>query len=186
MLPGERDMKDALDAVGCATYRELTQQPRAVRDRFHADWTARMHARCGIDPLAVPSMRNLDTFRRKAMGREGVDRKAVAEAYAEKVPLLHIAERFGVSERTVFRIARAEGLAPHVRSTRDKVADLHATGMVDHEIAAAIGVTTQRVTQLRHLLGLPAHGTRPEVKEVTREKHRAAALAQHARRRAAA
>lgn len=50
------DMVAALNAAG---YRTLADLPtgkggadRIVRDRFHADWTARMQKRCGIDPLA--------------------------------------------------------------------------------------------------------------------------------------
>lgn len=132
MLPGERDMKNALAAVGCATYRELTQQPRAVRDLFHADWTRRMQERCGIDPMRPSRQRVAD------LSEEAVS--ALIARYRAGESPRELADEFNVNERAVHRLmARKPTKLPP--ETEQLIVTLHAVERLPHAaIAERVGI----------------------------------------------
>ena len=136
MLPGERDMKDALAAVGCATYRELPQQPRAVRDLFHAEWTRRMHERCDIDPTSPPQ--------RPAATLNVHETDALVAAFKRGTPVRELTAQFQVAEHSVYRILRRRGMAPGAnRITPEAEATIlarAATGERPAAIASGVGL----------------------------------------------
>ncbi len=147
---------------------------------FHAKVDALLYARLNIDPL-TPTVGPLPVGGHALTDRE---RQRIIDLRRQRVPCIAIAAQVGCTERTVHRVLRrAEGRAggPHGPT----VQALHAQGASDDAIAAATGLTRQRVGQIRELLGLRAHYRRPPMSESTKAKIRAAAQAQHARRRAA-
>lgn len=110
-----REMQEALAEVGVTDYAALADRPRAVRDDFHARWTAKMHQRCGIDPTQPPARGE------RRGGRTGIlasnkwaarverENRIVAEAEAGATAE-EIGWMVGVSGQHVRKILRDRGL----------------------------------------------------------------------------
>lgn len=139
----------------------------------------------------------------RLLARRGVptDRlKAVTEAMVAEIVQLRrdegmataaIAARLSLHYGTVRKVLLKHGVTmggpgfqgnARAATRRALVQQLHAEGKSDKKIAARLHVSTSRVMQLRQLLGLPAN-VNPVEKS---ERKRRAALAAHAKRRAAA
>jgi hypothetical protein len=106
--PSYAEMHTALRSVGCLTVKDLPKgkggADRAVRDRFHAEWTRLMYERTGIGA----SMPEVD---------RNAERRATAQARTERILALHaeglnsvqIGIEVGLSAERVRRIWRDHG-----------------------------------------------------------------------------
>lgn len=86
---------------------------RAVRDRFHALWTARMQQRCGVNPLKQPKTDgNMD---RNLKSQQAMIE--VAGLYNEGLTILEIAKRVGNRPERVRGLLERQGIK--VRKSQD-------------------------------------------------------------------
>ena len=86
---------------------------RKVRDAFHAKWTARMQARCGIDPTQQTALSaNLD---RNAKAQTIL--RQTAELYAEGLTIAEIAKRLILRPERVRNALDRQGIK--IRKSQD-------------------------------------------------------------------
>lgn len=88
-------------------------EDQAVRERFHALWTANVQARCGIDPEApAPTAAPATTSLRVIERTLAVDaRVTMIDRYAEgDETLAEVAAAFGVKRHTLARYLRDAGV----------------------------------------------------------------------------
>jgi len=155
-----QDFRDALASVGCQTYALLLDQPRAVRDQFHEDWTARMQTRLGLSPRDVTPNRALKTVPRLDTSVRSDDARVQREAivrtlHAEGKNDREIGKALGVSMQRAQQLRRTYGLAS--RSTavnKAEVRERALAGESDAVIAAAIGISVTLVGTVRRQMGV--------------------------------
>lgn len=145
---------------------ELWPHPdRAVRDRFHAHWTARAQALTGLDPNKglpdaergpAPAVAPVVDIPRTVGGRGHSNdalRALIAELDAQGLSTFAIARHVGRTGSTVrYHLTLLHGEARAVR-----IRALHAEGLSGPAIAERVGVSSQRVTQVLQRAGI----TRP-------------------------
>lgn len=168
--PAYADYRAALDAVECATYADLLASSRSRRDRFHAEWTARMQQRCGFTQDTAPqrdepkeALPPQRFFFPPASGGRGRRDTALQEAIdqleAEGLTRREIAAAIGRSESTVRthqrRRLRPLNAAPVFDAKRAQAVERRATakrmkkrGATAREIADALGVHLATVYDL--------------------------------------
>lgn len=191
-------MRDAWTALGHSPFPRWTpataqvwpHPDRAVRDRFHARVNDLLYTRLKIDPLIKPGTES-PGLQLVAIVFDAATETAIVERYRAGESAARIGFDLRVGEdrirktlqqhRVTMRKPGCQGNA-RAAARRALVQQLHAEGKSDQKIAAQLQVSASRVMQLRQLLGLPAH-VNPVEKSA---RMRRAALAAHARRRAAA
>jgi DNA invertase Pin-like site-specific DNA recombinase len=131
---------------------------RATRDRFHALWTAKAQAACGLNPreqtpvnaLPAPTVRTMPLPER---------RQEMRTMYEARIPTTDIAAHFGVDIRLVQRTLRGLGVDLQARlreatPARQRVVALFAELGSPLAVARRLGVSRQAVSRQLHAAGV--------------------------------
>lgn len=149
-------------------------EDQAVRDRFHALWTANVQARCGLDPdkpangesggdgsrtPRVPNpLGSLTAAEADAIGvryRDGETILSLAECFeVSRDRVVAILGHLGIPRRPKWHDKRVAGLA-----RAERVMALAADGLPTARIAATVGLTVNHVTVILREHGIRRHGS---------------------------
>lgn len=158
------DLRAALEAVGCADAdpnpkdgRKWPHPDRRVRDAFHMEWTRRMQARSGIDPLEVtPREKLLAVWRAK---RGEVETKMVECYTVQKLTTGQCAQKFEMSQARVRQVLKAHGVKirpkhEEMTAERSEVIELWKLGYSTTSIAKRRRVSRQAIDEMLRKAGL--------------------------------
>jgi predicted DNA-binding protein YlxM (UPF0122 family) len=158
------ELKAALAVVGCADVdpnpkdgRNWPHKDRLVRDAFHLEWTRRMQARSGIDPLEVtPREKLLAVWRAK---RDQVEVKMVECYTMQKMSTGQIAQKFELSQARVRQVLKAHGVKirpkhEEMTAERSEVIELWNQGFSTTNIAKRRRVSRQAIDEMLRKAGL--------------------------------
>jgi predicted DNA-binding protein (UPF0251 family) len=158
------DLKAALAAVGCADVdpnpkdgRNWPHKDRRVRDAFHLEWTRRMQARSGIDPLEVTPREKLQAVWRAK--RDEVETKMVECYTVQKLTTGQCAQKFEMSQARVRQILKAHGVKirpknEEMTAERSEVIQLWKLGYSTTSIAKRRRVSRQAIDEMLRKAGL--------------------------------
>ena len=166
------DLKAALAAVGCSDAdpnpKDGTNWPhrdRRVRDAFHLEWTRRMQARSGINPLEVTPREKLQAVWRAK--RDEVETKLVECYTVQKLTTGQCAQKFEMSQARVRQILKAHGVKirpknEEMTAERSEVIALWKAGYSTTNIAKRRRVSRQAIDEMLRKAGLMQAKKRPE------------------------
>lgn len=176
--PCYADFAAALASVGCQTYRQMLDQSRAVRDRFHAEWTARMQARVGIRVTDGPSAAQ------RALDEHAGHRERIRDLHAEGYTDRMLAETLHISRSHAANLRAELGLAPQGPQARNRalvpkiqalVAEARGA-ITSRAIGEALGVSDSTVAHLRRLYPLGVVGWGRTTPRLAAKRHEALRL----------